>query len=333
MVRDSSVLRAEVASATPHSTADAKPLQASSARRYRLYFLAVVLIPTLFLLSSIPIVRTASFPAESRDPFLLNLDYAFSLKHVDCAIVIFGDSTALTGLDPVTVERTTGLKTCNIAQSQSILEILGPLALDTYLQNNAPPKYLVLQLAPETLARADFFWPEGLTLLLRKKSIAAALPLLLRHPVQFYGFAIWAIKAKLKALTGSVEGFAATQAIFHARRGLLVLPKSPQTQCTRSAPYVPPVGSWVQTLREKYSVNGTRVLVYVGPVPSCDQNAKLIAANSADVADRPLTVYPIGLFNDLDRHLTLAGAERWSVELGQDIRDLDAGPRLKRHAF
>ncbi|MGA2564133.1 MAG: hypothetical protein ABSF96_11280, partial [Steroidobacteraceae bacterium] len=101
--------------------------------RDQVYVLAVVLMPLLFLLSSIPIVRSASFPALSGDPFLLNPDYAFSLKHVDCEVVIFGDSTAVTGVDPLTVHGVTNLKTCNIGQSRSALEILGTLALDTYL--------------------------------------------------------------------------------------------------------------------------------------------------------------------------------------------------------
>src|SRR5271167_557911 len=149
--------------------------------------MTVILIPLLFLLSSIPIVRSTSFPAESKDPFLLNLDYAFSLKHVDCEIVIYGDSTAITGIDPTVVEQSSGLKTCNIAQSQSILEILGTMALDTYIANNAAPKFLIMQFAPETLAqdRKLIFWPEGLTLLFRKKPILEAIPVLLRHPLEF----------------------------------------------------------------------------------------------------------------------------------------------------
>lgn len=69
--------------------------------RYQAYILALLLIPLAFLGSSILIVRSASFPAVSADPFLLNLDYAFDLKHADCAVVIFGDSTALTGIDPM----------------------------------------------------------------------------------------------------------------------------------------------------------------------------------------------------------------------------------------
>jgi len=280
------------------------------------------LIPLAFLLVAIPIVRSASFPAESADPFLLHPDYPFSLKGVNCEVVIFGDSTAVTGVDPTIVERSTGLKSCNIAQSQSILALIGTAALDTYLKNNAPPKYVVMQFAPETLARdrQDFFWAEGFTLLLRTRSIAAALPVMALHPVESYRFALWALKAKVAALRGAPPpDFSVTEETFRSRGGLLILPKPPQTRCTNSHPFLPPTRSWVQMLRDKYAVNGTTVLIDVAPIPTCAPNAAAIAQGIRAVSDSPLAQYPIALFCDLDRHLTLAGAQLWSAQLGQQI--------------
>ena len=285
------------------------------------YVLLMLIIPALFLASSIPIVRSQSFPLESGDPFLLNSDYAFSLKHVDCEVVIYGDSTALTGLDPTVVSRATGLKTCNIAQAQSIVQILGMLALDTYLQNNAPPKYIVMQFAPETLSRgrSDFFWAEGLTLLLRKKSLFEALPTFIRHPVQAYRFSIWAVKAKVASFIKPTIDFAFTEAIFHSRGGLLILPKPAQTRCLNNIAYVQPTANWVLGLKDKYANNGTRVVINVSPLPTCSPIAALVTAGTRNVTDNSLSLYPIGLFCDLDRHLTLAGAERASLELAEQL--------------
>jgi hypothetical protein len=294
---------------------------ATSHLRLQVYVLLMLLIPGVFLASSIPIVRSNSFPLASGDPFLLNSDYAFSLKHVDCEVVIYGDSTALTGLDPTVVSRATGLKTCNIAQAQSIIQILGMLALDTYLQNNAPPKYVVMQFAPETLSRgrSDFFWPEGLTLLLRKKSLFEALPTFIRHPVQAYNFSIWAIKAKVASFIKPPIDFASTEAIFRSRGGLIILPKSAETHCLNSIAYVQPTVDWVQNLKDKYANNGTRVLINVSPLPTCSPIAALVAAGTRNVTDNLLSLYPIGLFCDLDRHLTLEGAERASLELAEQL--------------
>jgi hypothetical protein len=293
----------------------------TSRLRLQAYVFLMLLIPALFLASAIPIVRSNSFPVESGDPFLLNPDYAFSLKHVDCEVVIYGDSTALTGLDPTVVSRATGLKTCNIAQAQSIVQILGMLALDTYLKNNAPPKYIVMQFAPETLSRgrSNFFWPEGLTLLLRKKSLFDALPTFIRHPVEAYHFSIWAIKAKVAAMVESPIDFASTEAIFRSHGGLLILPKSAETHCLNDIAYVQPTVEWVHSLKDKYGKNGTRVVVNVSPLPTCSPIAGLVAAGTRNVTDNSLSLYPIGLFCDLDRHLTLEGAERASLELADQL--------------
>ena len=288
---------------------------------FQLYFLWMLIIPALFLASAIPIVRSASFPAVSGDPFLLNPDYAFSLNHADCEIVVYGDSTAQTGLDPTVISRATGMKTCNIAQAQSVVKILGMLALDTYLKNNLPPKYIVIQFAPETLSRnTSFFWPEGLTLLLRKKSLLEALPTFIEHPVKAYQFSIWAMKAMVGSLIKPpADEFASTEAIFRSHGGLLILPKVAETHCLNANSYFEPATEWVQSLKERYTRNGTRVIINVSPLPNCSPIAPLVASNTRNVTDNSLSLFPIELFCDLDRHLTLAGAERASMELAEQL--------------
>lgn len=289
--------------------------------RLQAYVLSMLLIPALFLAASIPIVRSESFPLESGDPFLWNPDYAFSLSHVDCDVVIYGDSTALTGLDPTVVSRATGLKTCNIAQARSVVEILGMLALDTYLKNNAPPRYIVMQFAPETLSRnsSHLFWPEGLTLLLRKQSLLQALPTFIRHPVEAYHFSIWAIKAKVAAVIKPPADSAATEAIFHSRGGLLILPKSAETHCINDFADFQPAVEWVRRLKERYARNGARVMINMSPLPTCSPIAAPAVAGTRNVTDNSPSLYPIGLFCDLDRHLTLEGAERASLELAEQL--------------
>jgi hypothetical protein len=72
-------------------------------------------------------------------------------------------------------------------------------------------------------------------------------------------------------------------------------------------------------LREKYSAHGTRVLINVSPIPACTPDAARFASGSRDVTDNSLSLYPIGLFCDLDRHLTREGAERASLEVAKQI--------------
>lgn len=292
-------------------------------RHLRRYVITVVMLPVLFILSSIPIVRSDAFPAQSGDPFLMYSEYPFGLRHVDCEVVIFGDSTAVTGIDPTVVEKITGLKSCSIAESQSIFEILGPYALDTYLRNNAPPRYIVMQFSPEVLSRdQEIFWPEGLTLLFRKKSLLAALPTVARHPVQFYNFAMWAIKAKVRALHEPPPNFANMSSNFQVRRGLIILPKPPETNCVSQRSLALPDDSWIRRMRDAYSRGGTRVLIDVAPVPECTQNVRRVSEGFGKITDNNLPIFPVNLFCDLDRHLTLSGAERSSAQIGAQVRDL-----------
>ncbi len=297
-------------------------------RRYELFLLVLVGLPAIFLLSSIVIARSSAFPKEAGDPFLLNPDYVLSLDHADCGILIYGDSTAATGIDPVVVTQATGLKTCNIAQSQSILEVVGPVALDTYLKNNQPPKYLVIQLAPETLSRKqDFFWPEGLTMLLRRRPLPIALFTMVRHPVESYNFALWAVRTRILASFYPLPDFRKTEAIFSSHSGLLILPKPPESACIHDVAFAPPVPAWVDQLRQRYSVNGTKVLINIAPLPDCAKDVQRIADSMKNITDNSLEVYPIHLFCDLDRHLTMEGAERSSQQIAKQILALEKRPR------
>jgi hypothetical protein len=312
----------------PEPVSEARAVPMPARLRYELFLLILVGIPAVFLLSSIAIARSASFPAEAGDPFLLHPDYPFSLEHADCGILIYGDSTAVTGIDPTVVEHATGMKTCNIAQSQSILEVAGPIALDTYLRNNRPPKYLVIQLAPETLARSDrnFFWPEGITVLLRRRSLPVALFTMIQHPVESYNFAMWAVKARIAAFVAPPSHFGTTEAIFASHQGLITLPKPPEKACSYKPAFSPPTAEWVRQLRQRYSTNGATVLIDVSPIPDCAPHAERLAAAMKGVTDNSLSLYPIGLFCDLDRHLTLEGAERSSEEIARQILALAHGP-------
>jgi hypothetical protein len=315
---------AETTMAAPELTgAETAPPGASrpvSRWRYAAYCLVVVALPAIFLLSSLFIVRSKNFLSKTQDPFLMDADYPYSLNNANCDILIFGDSTAVTGVDPTVIESATGLKSCNIAQSQSIVALLGTDALDHYLSSNQAPKYLVIDLAPESFSRGggDFFWPEGLTLLVRRQMGVRTLLTLALHPKQSYGFALWAIKVKL-GLLGVGPDFSSMQATFQSRHGLLVLPKPPETACMKKGSPRPPTTSWISELRQKYSTNGTHVIIDVAPLPDCTGDAAQIAASLSGLTDNVLPLYPIHLFSDIDRHLTLEGAERESAEIARQI--------------
>jgi len=296
--------------------------QAAARPRLRLYLAILILLPGLFLVSSIAVVRLSSFPAASGDPFLLHPDFAYSQNHVDCDVVVFGDSTTETGVDPTVVQQATGLKTCNLAESQSIFEIVRPNPLDVYLEHNKPPRYIVLQFAPGTFARdhLQYFWPEGLTILMRRPRLGPVLQTVLGHPVETYDFAMWALKAEVAARLHGPRDFSTTETIFRSHQGLVQLPKPAEEHCQAAAPAWPPDKAWIEKLRATYAAHGTEVLVNVSPLPSCSPHADQMVQEMAGATDNGLALYPIGLYCDLDRHFTLEGARRVSSALANQIR-------------
>ena len=120
----------------------------------------------------VSVARSPTFLQQVMTPYVQVQEYSLRLDHADCDIVIYGDSSAMTAADPSTIEAMTHLKTCNIAQVQSIVAVFGVLPVDLYLRRNHPPRYLVIQLAPETLFR---------THLLNKIHPLDPLTYLLRH--------------------------------------------------------------------------------------------------------------------------------------------------------
>src|SRR6476660_8310345 len=78
--------------------------------RPKVFCAAIVLLPCLLLLLAFPIARTEEFALRSQDLYLTNLGYGLTLDHAKCDVMIYGDSSALTGIDPAVIEQQTGLK-------------------------------------------------------------------------------------------------------------------------------------------------------------------------------------------------------------------------------
>ena len=99
-------------------------------------------------------------------------DAIFNMRDRDCDVLIYRDSTAMTGINPDVVERNTGFKTCNISVTNSVLAVTHNLTLNQYLANNGKPRVLLIQLSPDGFQPESNAWdqtvyPEGLLELLR----------------------------------------------------------------------------------------------------------------------------------------------------------------------
>ena len=275
--------------------------------------------------------RSAEFPLRMTSPFSRVMDYPFELQHVDCEIVVFGDSSALTSEDPRVLEAQTRLKTCNIAQPAPNLAITGTLVVDEYLKRNQAPKVLLIQLAPETfymshrLDKVTAFDP--ITLLLRRGTTAEAVKTLSWYPQQTLRYASIVLQDRYKPGHAALSRFSLTYAEkirqFHESRGLMTLATPTETMCVPPRSFEgPPDFSWLDAARKRYEARGTKVLAMVSPIPTCDTQASKYSAELSSHVDIVSWTMPLDLFNDGDRHFTLEGAQQVSTVVGKRIAEL-----------
>ena len=75
------------------------------------------------------------------------LDYAFQTAGQNADVVIYGDSTALYGVDPLQMEKDLGLKVINLPNTMGSLPVVDDLSLKQYLAQNRPPKMIVFYMS------------------------------------------------------------------------------------------------------------------------------------------------------------------------------------------
>jgi hypothetical protein len=265
---------------------------------------------------AIQVATSQGFPRLLFTPYSQVENYPFSLNHEDCEILIYGDSSAMTGVDPVRIEALTHRKACNISQTQPTVVATGTLTIDLYLKQNALPKYLVIQLAPDT-----FYQPHGLDrlagfdpimLMLRHDPGYATAKKLLQNPLPTLRFLSKVLEARYwpnRAYGASFMGlYRGPIADYYAHSGFLSMPKPSEGACGGAKPLGAADFGWIDEARRRYEAEGVKVLVLVSPIPKCDSQRAIYRGLDAHV-DGVSTTLPLGLFNDSDRHYTREGAE------------------------
>jgi len=326
----------EAATHLPNETA------AQSARRpfadpAFLYCLLVVLLPLLAIPAFISLGKSDFFLHHGASIWVQSNDAVFNMQDRNCDVLVFGDSTAMTGIDPDVVDRTTGFHTCNIAVTNAVLAVTGNLTLDHYLQQNARPKVLVVQLSPDDFQQENRVWnhtiyAEGLLELLRHGSPEEARSVLLHHPHEAVSFA------------GYAAGFSAYYAIkdvwfrtthirpeedqvrMRAGSNFFTPPAPPRQYCDSSQNVVDHAGgSFARMLaddyRATYGGRSSIVLVDVAPIPTCDNNLKEYSSELRGITSNQLEDLPISAFND-ERHYTAKGSQMVSWLVAQQINQV-----------
>lgn len=310
------------------------------------YGVGFVAIQIGSLVLALVLASTTWFLAHDNYPGMRMVGYSLRLKHQDCDVVIYGDSSALTGLDPDIVQKIAGLKTCNISEGSTIQGVVGNFPLDVYLQNNKRPRFLLMMFTP-SIYRPDKkafedYQPEGMIYALQYYRGVNLYRGLLRRPGWFANFAVWSGHAMIVNLltrfshTRSATNSVDTRAQRDGRHGIWPYPFPPETLCTRTAQHYSPesVGRHsesVAAVRKRYGVDGTQVIVNISPVPTCDTLQETYRKQSEGLHDNDFELLPISYFNEGDVHFSPEGSRYISTEAGNQILALEKKQDAQRH--
>ncbi len=292
-----------------------------SSQSYFRYCLALVLVPIVSVIASFLIARSSWYVRHQRNSYLAISDYPFTLKNADCDVIIYGDSSALTGVSPLVIEAVTHLRACNIAQPNTALAIVGTFALDSYLQNNAPPKFLIFQFTAPDFAPRDArgrLYEEGALQIARHKLDLDTLALFARHPMQTLEFSEFVLRTALVDRDWTRASYDHAWAQVRFTHGLFTAPGGPLRACAGDLEVRTPDAGYISRLRNTYSRMGTRVLVISAPFPECDPSYDYYSEKLASLTDNRLRRFPIHMFNE-QNHFTREGADLNSRSIAEDI--------------
>jgi len=283
--------------------------------------------------------RTQWFLTHDDYPGMYQTGYSLRLKHADCAIVIYGDSSSLTGLDPDVIQGITGLKTCNISEGTTIQDVVGSrFPLDTYLENNTRPVYLLAMYTSSIykpyVDPYDAYQPEGMLYALQYLPNRELYRLFLRRREWFLDFDIWAGRQLISDFLsryvpgGGHHSSIDTREQRDSRHGVWPYPLPPETTCVRTEYHLDPIGmsrygDSVTKMRELYGVGGTTVLLNIAPVPDCDTLQQTYREKSEGLHDNRFEALPISFFNEGDVHFSSTGSRYISIEAGNQILALE----------
>jgi hypothetical protein len=261
----------------------------------RHYLLCLLLVPLLGYL--FPFIAESMSPLNNRSISQWGqiLDYGYNLNNENADIVIFGDSSALYGIDTPLLSQRLGMKVMNIPGSSGSLQVTGDSMLRRYLAGNRPPRLIVFYFTPGNLdymSMQSSFSYEGDEQILRHESLAGWIQLARRRPedVFLFPFRFYMTPSKLTRFfdpgrLGKIEvkqgHTPITGAVVQTKN--CSLPEKSFLQADTKS---------VQELVKNFSSAQTRTLVYLAPLPRCQHSSEIAAVHYPGIDAQPPAVLP-----------------------------------------
>lgn len=301
-----------------------------SASRAAWYVGGLVLLLLVTGVVGLYITTTPWFMHRDHYEGLRNFGYSRRVGSPNCDIVLWGDSSALTGLNPRVFERITGLTACNISEGTTIQSVVGSDdALRYYLDHNKAPRFLLSMWTPSDFhpdrPRGFASYPEGMTYVAQFENHPRMWWMMARKLRWLPKQSAWALTSvaddELTRLEGKQKNFDA-QRYRDERLGWFPYPEPPETHCVRGAMKPGEIIRWadsVAAFRKKYSTPQTTVIVNLSADPDCDPSYDEYASTLQGLYDNKFERLPIGLYNNGDVHYTPEGAEYISSQAAKQI--------------
>jgi hypothetical protein len=268
-------------------------------------FLAWLLLPSVmlyllvFALVLVPAVRFERWGPTKWGPVL---QFAFDANQ-NADVLVFGDSSAFLGLDPRVVEAELHATAVVLPNTIGSLPITGEMALRRYLARNRPPRLLVLYFTAWDLnygktANTRVFF-EGEEMLLHNGSAAEILVFVRQHPLEFLAFPFrfnstlgthllgtFLRHEDRERQTAEALGHVDYTEPYPVLRAPCALPEALVTENGEDS---------LRSLVERYSTMGTKVVVYLAPIPGC-AGAEAIRAAATARERTPPVILPAEMF-------------------------------------
>ncbi|WP_428393897.1 hypothetical protein [Lichenicoccus sp.] len=305
-------------------------------------FLATVLI--LFLVALIGpyfAIRSHALYCTHTRVFWNPMDCVkFGLHGKAADIVFVGDSSLVFGVRPNLIQDGLRMSALNLGQPAGAMIFFPGMLLDHYLAHNARPRLIVLYVGPWTLVQdqkgISHLWDDGARVAIRHGSAAQLADVFAPDPRRLLRVPILFLQQGLQQFSLSEAWWHAASAELRDEGGWFAIwrpgrPFSierpggphpvPPTLASGCALAAKPVGqpdrAQIRHFRARYQRDGTRVIVYVAPVPRCDASHPAIVAAYTDVSDnRPRTLPSADFIDDGWRvHVTREGARQATAQV------------------
>jgi hypothetical protein len=284
----------------------------------------VVGLPLLAILAAFPIVSTAFFRKYCDKTNMQRLTSPFMTGHRRCDVVIYGDSTAQVGLDPVAITQETHLITCNVSVTFPTVSVLGMDPLERFLATGPHPRYLVLSFAPGNfvppqLSQGGLAW-DGLILGSRLGEWRPVLRAMFQDPDRILAVINYVYLGGSLALAESVLHHHGLRPLSEGEGTHFTIPTGPLTSCvaTRASRFLPDK-AYIDSLRTRFAARADHLILNVSPTSPCIDLFPQWSTALAHTTDDGLAAYSLNLFADDYYHLTGEGAARYSEMVAKQI--------------